>query len=69
MKLIDTILISLSVVFILIGVHQTYLHGFADSYIFFMTTITLLAYYQIRKINRENVEKKALKSKKSSKKA
>jgi hypothetical protein len=69
MKLIDTILISLSIVFMLVGIHQTYLNGIAGSYIFFMTMLSLLALYQLRKLNKENKAKTPIKSKKSIKKA
>jgi hypothetical protein len=69
MKLVDTVLISLSIVCMIIGIHQTYVNGFTNSYIFFMTMLSLLALYQLRKLNSENQGKGPIKSKKSTKKA
>ena len=45
MKLLAIILFSLSVVLLIIGIHQVMLNGFADSYwIFMVSTFTFLGY-------------------------
>jgi uncharacterized membrane protein YhaH (DUF805 family) len=49
MKLIDVILITLSTFFVIVGIHQTFLHGFFSSYVFFMMVIILMGIFQLRK--------------------
>lgn len=49
MKLIDTILISAAVGFLLIGMDQMYKYGFSYSYWLFMVTIALFGIYTIRR--------------------
>jgi len=66
MKLFDTILISLVVVLFVIGVHQTFVAGFFNSYWVFMFMLVLLYWVQLRKKpKQQNVEepKKPLKNK------
>jgi flagellar biogenesis protein FliO len=68
MKLTDTILISLSIVCITIGIHQTYKNGFASGYLFFMTMLILMGIYQLRKLNVEKRGKEPSNSKKNQRK-
>lgn len=49
MKLSQVILFSLAVVLLIIGVHQTMLHGIQNSYFIFMFTSAILLYYFYRK--------------------
>lgn len=49
MKLTDIILLSLSVVLTIIGVHQAMNFGIQNSYFIFMFTIGILLYYFYRK--------------------
>lgn len=49
MKLIDITLISLSTFFVVVGIHQTFLYGFFNSYVFFMLVIILMGIFQLRK--------------------
>jgi len=51
MKLTDTLILSLCVVIIIIGIHQTMQYGFEYSYWIFMFSIALLLFYKLRKIN------------------
>jgi Flp pilus assembly protein TadB len=52
MKLFDTILISLSAALMIIGVHQSVLHGLQNSYFIFMMASALFLWYTLRKKNR-----------------
>jgi hypothetical protein len=49
MKLIEVIILALTVVLFFIGVHQTLLYGFYNSYWIFMFCIALLLFHQWRK--------------------
>jgi uncharacterized membrane protein YhaH (DUF805 family) len=49
MKLIDITLITLSAFFVIVGIHQTFLYGFFNSYVFFMMVIILMGIFQLRK--------------------
>ncbi len=53
MKLLDTILFSIAILFMLIGIHQSMMVGFAPSYWLFMLALGFLMWYQIRKKNRK----------------
>jgi hypothetical protein len=64
MKLIDTILLSLSIVCLTIGIHQTYKNGFASGYLFFMGMLILMGTYQLRKLNAQKGGKTPSNSKK-----
>ncbi len=65
MKLIDTILLSLSVAFLIIGVHQlivitnnqSFADGLMQSYWLFMLTLVLFLYYRIRRNRQDEGEK------------
>jgi hypothetical protein len=49
MKLIDIILITLATFFVIVGIHQTFLYSFLDSYFFFMIVIILMGIVGLRK--------------------
>lgn len=49
MKLVDTIILSLTVVIFIIGVHQTFTVGLMYSYWIFMFSIVLLLILKYRK--------------------
>jgi len=61
MKLFDTILLSLIVFLFVVGVHQTFVAGFVQSYWIFMIMLSLLYWFQLRKKPKkepvENVKK------------
>ncbi|HSZ26363.1 MAG TPA: hypothetical protein VK766_11605 [Cytophagaceae bacterium] len=52
MKLFDTLLFSFAVLFMLIGLHQAMMVGFAASYWLFMMAIGSLLWYQARRKKR-----------------
>jgi hypothetical protein len=60
MKLTESILLSLSVAFFIIGVHQTFTVGLLESYWIFMLTVGLLLIYKMKKAaqskNRVNLD-------------
>lgn len=49
MKLKETILLSLSAAFLLIGIHQAMKFGVQNSYFFFMLSAGLFLWYTLRK--------------------
>lgn len=53
MRLADAILLSLSVAFFIIGVHQTMTVGIIYSYFFLMVSLLLLFWYRIRRKKRK----------------
>jgi membrane protein implicated in regulation of membrane protease activity len=55
-NLIDIIVLSLSVVFLIIGIHQTITVGFGQAYWLFMLSIAFLLYQQIRKARKKQEE-------------
>lgn len=57
MKLLETIYLSLSVVFFFIGVHQTFTIGFAPSYFLYMFSIVFLFLFGKKRRKREEEEK------------
>ncbi|MBC7391128.1 MAG: hypothetical protein H7329_18120 [Opitutaceae bacterium] len=61
MKILETILFALTVVFFIIGVHQTYHYGLLNSYFLFTFAVFTLLGYGFLKRNREE---KASKEKK-----
>jgi len=67
MKITDTIIFSLCVVFFVIGVHQTMVVGIAYSYFIFMLSIGLLFLYKYRRARAADDEK-AVQQKKGKKK-
>jgi len=58
MKILDTIILSMAVGLLLIGVHQSiYNPGhFADNYWLFMLMIGLLGWFQLRRTKRKEKE-------------
>jgi hypothetical protein len=48
MKFFDVVLISLMVGFSIIGIHQSIVAGFGNSYWIFMFTLVLLLWYKLR---------------------
>lgn len=58
MKLIDTLLLSAMVAILMIGIHQIFIHGFAQSYWIFMILLFLFFLYNFRKNKREEKDKK-----------
>ena len=63
MKLSETILFSLSVAFLIIGVHQTFTVGILQSYWIFMLSIALLLIFKFQR--NKSVEKQPASSAKS----
>ena len=55
MSLKSTILFSLSIVFLIIGFHQTFIYGIAASYFLYMFSILFLFLFMNRK-KKENEE-------------
>jgi amino acid permease len=49
MKLLDTLLLALTAVFLIIAVHQTIVNGLANSYWLYMIMLTLFFFHQHRK--------------------
>ena len=56
MKLVDTIILSLTVVIFIIGVHQTFTVGLMYSYWIFMFSIVLLLILKYRKGKRRVID-------------
>lgn len=52
MKFFDTVLSSVIIVLLIIGIHQIMVAGFAQSYWIFMVMMMLIFVYQIRKNNK-----------------
>lgn len=73
MRLLDAILLSLSVALFIIGVHQTMIgsetitEGVANAYVFYMLSLLLLFWYRIRRRNQQQ-EKRQLENKQKNKK-
>jgi hypothetical protein len=70
MRIFDTLLFSLTAVLVIIGVHQSILHGVQNSYFIFMFASGLFLWYSLRKRNRaaEKADSKILKEIKHTKK-
>ncbi len=68
MKLLDSLLFSFAILFMLIGIHQAMTVGYANSYWLFMLALATLMWYQVRKKNQKKTEqgKDALKETKTS---
>lgn len=49
MNLSQTLFFSATIVLLLIGIHQSYINGFAQSYWIFMLVIILMGFYQFNK--------------------
>jgi 4-hydroxybenzoate polyprenyltransferase len=68
MKLFDTILFSLAILFMLIGLHQAMMVGFGPSYWLFMLSIGCLLLYQMRKKKQQQEAAESKTADKSAKK-
>jgi membrane protein implicated in regulation of membrane protease activity len=55
-RLVDIIILALSIVALIIGIHQTVYYGFSNAYYLFMISIGLLLYMQIRKSKKKQDE-------------
>lgn len=55
-NLIDIIVLSLSAVALIVGIHQTVYSGFGNAYWLYMISIALLLYHQIRKAKKKQEE-------------
>ncbi len=49
----DMMLLAISAAVLIIGIHQTYMHGFSNAYWIFMLSIAVFLYHQIRKVKRK----------------
>ena len=58
MKILDTIILSMAIGLLLIGVHQSIYNSghFTDNYWLFMLMIGLLGWFQLRRSNRKEEE-------------
>lgn len=52
MKLVDALLLSLSLALIIVGIHQTVTQGVEASYAIFMFAVALLFWFQYRKMQK-----------------
>lgn len=74
MKLLDAILLSLSVAFFIIGVHQTMLggesvaQGVANAYFFYMISLLLMFWHRVRRKQRQQEQRKESAKKQKNKK-
>ena len=55
-KLVDIIVLALSAVALIIGIHQTITYGFGSAYWLYMISIGLFLYFQIRKVKKKQEE-------------
>jgi len=56
MKLLDTLIFSFAILFMLIGIHQAMTVGYTASYWLFMLALSALLWYQVRKKNQKKEE-------------
>lgn len=49
MKIFDTVILSIAIGFLIIGIHQSFTVGFEASYWIFMITLALLLWFKIRR--------------------
>jgi hypothetical protein len=72
MKLLDAIIFSVALAFIVVGIHQTMVNGIGFSYSLFMFAVGLLFWFQLRRNQTREISesstKKPVKSNKSLKK-
>lgn len=52
MKLVDALLLSLSLALMIVGIHQTVTKGVQSSYAIFMFAVALLFWFQYRKMQK-----------------
>lgn len=70
MKLIDVLILSLSLALIIVGIHQTLVNGIGSAYAIFMVAVALLFWFQLRRNQKQDSQietpKKSMKPKKKS---
>jgi hypothetical protein len=70
MKLLDALILSLSLAFIIVGIHQTLVNGIGSAYAIFMFAVGLLFWFQLRRTQKQEPKpeqlKKSTKTKKKS---
>jgi preprotein translocase subunit YajC len=70
MKLIDALILSLSLALIIVGIHQTLVNGIGSAYAIFMVAVALLFWFQLRRNQKQDSQietpKKSMKPKKKS---
>lgn len=70
MKLIDALILSLSLALIIVGIHQTLVNGIGSAYAIFMVAVALLFWFQLRRNQKHDSQietpKKSMKPKKKS---
>jgi preprotein translocase subunit YajC len=70
MKLIDALILSLSLALIIVGIHQTLVNGIGSAYAIFMVAVALLFWFQLRRNQKQDSQietpKKSMKPKKRS---
>ena len=49
MKLAEVLILSLSLALIVVGIHQTMVHGIGSAYAIFMFAVGLLFWFQLRR--------------------
>ncbi len=54
MKLLDALILSLSLALIIVGIHQTLVNGIGSSYAIFMFAVALLFWFQLRRNQKQN---------------
>ena len=55
-KQIDIVILSLSVVALIVAIHQTITNGFGQSYWIYMISIALILYHQVRRAKQKQEE-------------
>jgi len=68
MKLVDALLLSLSLALMIVGIHQTVTQGVEASYAIFMFAVALLFWFQYRKMQKTEEPPTPKKKAKSGKK-
>jgi predicted Co/Zn/Cd cation transporter (cation efflux family) len=69
MKLLDTVLLSLSVAFFIIGVHQTMVggesvaQGVANAYFFYMVSLLLMFWHRVRRKQQQKEKQEDMRKK------
>ncbi|MEN8248940.1 MAG: hypothetical protein ABFS32_08410 [Bacteroidota bacterium] len=52
-KRIDIVILSLSIVALIVAIHQTVTNGFGESYWIYMISISLILYHQVRRAKKK----------------
>jgi len=53
MTLLDIVLVSIAIVSFIVGVYESFFYGIETSYGFFMVSLALLFFLNLRKMNKE----------------